>query len=393
MELKKIRDTLINVVILFFIMFVAFCVRIKFLNFQSGDYVNFLSGWYDFIKLHGGFRALKYNFADYTPPYLYILTIGTYLNISKLHYIKYLTFAFELFAALFILLIVQKRYKNNKIAYVAFGCVLFIPTVIFNGVIWAQCDIIYTSFCLGSIYFIMCNKQIKSLIFYGIAISIKLQAIFIMPLFGVLLFKRRIKFMHLFIIPLTYIVLIVPSLLIGRPFKDLLLIYCHQTSEYKLMTMNAPNIYQWYVEKMGISEQSVIKYGILLGIVVVSVIVLLSIRYIKNITDDVIVELSLLFAIVAPFLLPKMHQRYFFLADVLSLLYAFYFPKRYYLAIFVPIISMFSYYPFLFNKVLVPQPILALMMLIFVCRVIYYFAERIYLNSKITNDFTDNKLN
>ncbi|MEQ8155950.1 MAG: hypothetical protein ABRQ25_13850 [Clostridiaceae bacterium] len=376
MYLKKNKNIIIKTGILFLIIFAAFIIRNIFIDFKSIDYNVFLSVWYDFIKNKGGFNALKHNFSDYTPPYLYLLTFGTYLNINKLHYIKYLTFIFEIVAALFVMLIVNKRYNNYKVACAAFGCTLFIPTVICNGAIWAQCDIIFTSFILGSIYFIMCNKPIKSLIFYGIALSFKLQAVFILPLFGVLLFKNRVKFQHLFIIPLTYIIFIIPNALLGRPLKELLLVYMNQSREYQALTMNAPNIYQWYNENLTLPH--IEKLGVLLTLIVVLAIFYLSIKYIKVLTDEAIVELTLIFAIVVPFLLPHMHERYFFIADVFALVYAFYFPRYWCLGVIVPCVSFFSYYPYLLGGTPVPLRILALIMLLSGIIVVYNLSAGIY---------------
>lgn len=58
---------------LFFIVLIAFLVRRKFLDFQSGDYTDFLSPWYDLIKGNGGVRALKSNFSNYTSTYIYFV--------------------------------------------------------------------------------------------------------------------------------------------------------------------------------------------------------------------------------------------------------------------------------------------------------------------------------
>ena len=54
-----------------------------------------------------------------------------------------------------------------------------------------------------------------------------------------------------------------------------------------------------------------------------------SIKYIKVIKYENVIELALLLAVIVPFLLPRLHERYFFMADIISLLYAFCFPKNF----------------------------------------------------------------
>jgi len=331
------------------IIWLALIVRIPGLPSVNQDYNAFLSRWFDTIKTNGGFSALKNSMGDYTQPYLYLLTLGTYTNINKLFYIKILPFIFEIMAAFFIMKIVNMKYKNEKIGYLSFGILLLIPTVILNGSVWGQCDIIYTAFVIASIYYILREKPITSILFYGIALSFKLQAIFILPLFLILLFKNRIKIYHLLLIPLSYLVLSIPSLIVGRPLKDILLTYVNQSSEYTNLTYNAPSIYQWFTSSFFSNTTLIGNIGIIFTLVVVLSIIYISVRYIKVIKYETIIELSLLFAVIVPFLLPRMHERYFFMADIISLLYAFCFPKKLYVAIIIPLISLFCYLPFLYN--------------------------------------------
>lgn len=347
MDINKIL--LKKFLILASIIWLALLIRIPGLPFMSGDYNAFVSRWFDTIKVNGGFAALKNAMGDYTQPYLYLLTIGTYTNINKLFYVKMISFVFEIMAALFIMKIVSIKYKNPKLVYLSFGLLLVIPTVIFNGAVWAQCDIIFTSFVIGSIYYILCEKPVTSLIFFGIALSFKLQAIFILPLFGILLFKNRIKIYHLLLIPLSYLVLSLPSLIVGRPLNDILLTYVNQSGEYKNLTYNAPSIYQWIPSNL-FSDTTLVGYiGILITFVVVLIIIYTSVKYIKVLKYENIIELSLLLAVIVPFLLPRMHERYFFMADIISLLYAFCFPKKFYIAIIIPLVSLLCYLPFLYN--------------------------------------------
>lgn len=64
-----------------------------------------------------------------------------------------------------------------------------------------------------------------------------------------------------------------------------------------------------------------------------------------------VVLLTTLFAIMVPFFLPRMHDRYFYLADALSVVAAFYFPHRLWpVPVLVQFASYFCYVPFLFGR-------------------------------------------
>lgn len=79
---------------------------------------------------------------------------------------------------------------------------------------------------------------------------------------------------------------------------------------------------------------------------------------------DIIIKLATVSAILTPFVLPHMHERYFFPADVLSIIYAFYFPGFFFIPILVISASFFSYLPVIFFNDLTPLliPYLAVLM-------------------------------
>ena len=73
-----------------------------------------------------------------------------------------------------------------------------------------------------------------------------------------------------------------------------------------------------------------------------------------------------MFAIAIPFLLPEMHDRYFYLADVLSIVAAFYFPRMFYIAVGVQLCSLLSYAPYLINTEIIGLSYVAVGVLILV---------------------------
>jgi Gpi18-like mannosyltransferase len=67
-----------------------------------------------------------------------------------------------------------------------------------------------------------------------------------------------------------------------------------------------------------------------------------------------------------PFVLPKMHERNFYPADVISIIFALYFPRLFFVPIVMNVISFFSYQPTLFGVEPVPISLLAFGVLILV---------------------------
>src|SRR5215217_8436860 len=144
--------------------FLALALRFSLFNFESIDYRLFLSPWYDFIVSKGGVSALGYEFADYTPPYLYLLTLATYLPLPKLYAIKLISISFDFLLAFFVLLIVRLKYENRVVWMSSFFVALFAPTVFINSALWGQSDATYTSMLVASISFAIRQRPSLSLL-------------------------------------------------------------------------------------------------------------------------------------------------------------------------------------------------------------------------------------
>ena len=337
--------------------FLALALRLSLFYFESGDYLVFLSPWYDSIVSYGGFSALEYAFSDYSPLYLYLLTLATYLPLPKLYAIKLVSISFDFLLALFVLLIVRLKYENRVVWVSSFFAALFAPTVFVNSALWGQSDATYASMLVASIYFAIQRRPNLSVFFFSVGLSFKLQAVFLFPLFIVLFLKRRVPIYSFLIIPATYMVTLLPAWLAGRPLVELLMTYPAQAGQHALLTQYAPNLYWWvpYDSLSAPQPDSILLLnrilswgGIVFTALLVGLLCLVSWRSPVPLDKDVIVKLSLVSVLLLPFTLPHMHDRYFFAADVISIIYAFYWPKRFFIPIIVGAASLFSYMPFLF---------------------------------------------
>jgi Gpi18-like mannosyltransferase len=327
--------------------FLALALRLSLFDFESMDYQWSFGPWYDFIVSIGGPSALRYEFSNYAPPYLYLLTLATYLPLPKLYAIKLISISFDFLLAFFVLLIVRLKYDNKVVWISSFFVALFAPTVFINSALWGQSDATYTSMLVASIYFMIRQRPSLSLLFFSIAFAFKLQAVFLFPVFIVLFLKGRVPIYSFLIIPATYLISILPAWLLGRPLMELLMTYKAQAALYKELTLNAPNLYQWLPNDLGLFE----KPGLVLAALLACLLCLVSWRSAVPLDGEIIVKLSLASALLLPFTLPHMHERYFFAADVFSIIYAFYSPKRFFIPLVVGAASLFSYLPFLFIEV------------------------------------------
>jgi Gpi18-like mannosyltransferase len=344
-ELTKSR-TIPAVVAAALAVVLAVVIRVELYDFQSSDYRAFVAQWYDFIKANGGFAAMRYQFADYNMPYLYLIAVLTYLPVPVLAGVKTISVLGDLLLAFFVYRLVALTYPRGWTAFAAAVAVALLPTVVMNGAMWGQCDSIYAAFGVGGLYFAVRSRPWLACVFFGVALAFKLQVIFLLPVLAVLVLRRKIPWLALLAIPATVVALDVPALLAGASPAGLLNVYLNQMGEYSQLTLNAANIYQ--LIDFGTNTGVVRNIAILVtGEAVVGLVLYAMVnRTLLNAAR--IVLLGAVFVVLVPFLLPAMHERYFYLADVLSVVAAFYLPQRLWpVPVLVQFASAFSYVPFL----------------------------------------------
>jgi Gpi18-like mannosyltransferase len=334
-------------------------LRYSLFPYESLDYKGFLRGWYDFIA-GNGFRAFGQDFSNYNPPYLYLLAIviNVFPFLSKIVAIKLISVIFDLILAWFVYKLISLKYPGSVIA--VFGClaVLFAPTVFLNSACWGQADSIYTAGLAACIYWILTNKQWRAMAAFGFALAVKAQAIFFAPLLLVLLLKRRISWKPMILIPTIYILALVPAWVAGRNFSELLLTYVSQSTNYRELSKNAPNFFEWFPD----SAYSVLyPAGLILAATIVLILIAAYLKSSQKMENDLIIQSAFVFVLIVPYFLPKMHERYFYPADIFSIAYAFYFPKYFFVPIVVIFCSFLAYLPYLL-KVPIPISILSVVL-------------------------------
>ncbi len=343
----------------------ALALRGQCLSFESVDYKTSLLVWYDFIQSHDGIHALKETFANYSPPYLYWLVFAAtaLAGVPKVIAIKLLAIVFDGVCAGFVYGIVRLKYPTGKRAIAAFCTILFLPTVFLNSSLWGQCDSIYTTGAVACLYFLLRQRPVPAFLSLGLGFAFKQQALFLAPLLLILWAKGRVKGWMFLLLPATYLVAVLPAWAMGRSLLDLLQIYTGQMEGYRHLTKNAPNLYQWISNRY---------YDLMvpLGLAVTAIVLLgLGWRVYRSrteLTPDRLLQLALTIVFLVPFLLPKMHERYFFMADVLSVVSAFYRPQFFWMPILIQLSSLLTYTDFLLGERWVSFKVLSLVLMVFV---------------------------
>ena len=225
---EGIANTPKRIIICAALLGLAMLLRGLAFDYRTGDYNDFLSHWANFYRINGGFSALNASVGNYNLPYLYFLALFSYIDVPDLYLIKLLSVFFDVILAWGIARLVYTFTNRRSTVMAAFLVTLFLPTVYLNGALWGQCDSIYTAFAVWSIVFALNDRPILSVVSIALSFAFKLQAVFIMPVFLIFLFAKKMKWYHLAAFPVTYAVTTLPAVIAGRPFKDAILLYFNQ---------------------------------------------------------------------------------------------------------------------------------------------------------------------
>lgn len=338
------------------ILVAALALRVPMLSHQTYDYQDFLAPWVQFFRQNGGFQAIRQPLGDYNVPYLYFLAAFSYLPIADLYLIKALSMVFDLLLA-FTGGRLARRVFGGKYAYpAAFSILLLLPTVVLNGAYWGQCDSLYAALTLLALTDALDSHPARSVVWLGIAFSFKLQTIFLIPLWCVLWYAKRLKFRHLCLFPVSYFATILPALLLGKPLGDILIVYFNQTGQYHdRLTLNAPSLFALIPYGAEVDADLLAKLGIGAAFLLVLGLLLWLFFYRSRLTDQHILTAGLILAIGVPLLLPYMHDRYFFLADALSVIWAVGAYRRAPVPVCVQVASFGGYHAYLVLRYAFPM--------------------------------------
>ena len=328
-----LRSTL-SVVFSALLLGAAFGLRVWCLDYETLDYQNFLRVWVDFFRQNGGFTALRYPIGNYNIPYLYFLALFSYLPVKDLYLIKLLSILFDVLLAWAAMGVVRKLGAGEKARLGCFFAVLFLPTVVLNGSLWGQCDSIYVALAVMSIYWALEDRPVLAMLAITLSFGFKLR--------------------HFTLFPLFYVLLVLPAVLLGRPFVETLTLYFNQTGSIGSgLNYNSPSIFGifWHVE----NEALAAKLAVAAAFAFMALVLIICYVNRKRLSDRAMLAAAVLLAVGIPFLLPHMHDRYFFAADILTLVLAFSVWQLSPAAVLCQFASLLGYHAYLKMRYLLPM--------------------------------------
>ena len=318
-HLEELKELIYFLVITLF----AIIARISAKDYISVDANIFLLPWYDEIKAGGGIIALKNQIGDYGVPYQFLIALMTYIPVKPLYTYKTLScffdFGLALVGAKFAALLANNKSKGLFLK--AYGALLFLPTIIMNSAIWAQCDAMYTFFVILALYHLYKGRSVTAFLCWGIALALKLQAIFVVPFIIYCWVKeRKFSIWGGGISLLTNYIMYIPGFIMGRSFLTPFSIYAKQAGIYRDMYLNFPSF--WVLFGNDYANLKMIAILLTIGILGTGLFILMD-SNIKIEEPQQFIKLLIWSLWACVLFLPSMHERYAYLLDTVLLISIF----------------------------------------------------------------------
>ena len=331
---------------------VSLAIQVSWFPTPTGDYTYAIKNWFGILQTSPGLSAFSQPFSDYAPLYLYLLKLLSLLPFDSLYSIKALSLLANIAIAALAALIARDlsgRCNRGQI-FLVFSLFMCVPTMAINTSLWGQVDALYAAPVIASFYFILRDRPFLASVLFGVAISIKLQSIFFLPVLAGYLFRKRETAAYILVPPMIFFLTVLPTAFEGR-FLYWFLIYARQVGEFTELSLSAPSAFA-FVNNLSLArpQQDVLFWAGIVLAAACGIGIANLVQRTSRLKAATIALLGLLCVLVVPYFLPRMHERYFFLADMFACLYLIFEPRRWYLATTVVFASLVSYMPYLFGS-------------------------------------------
>jgi Gpi18-like mannosyltransferase len=341
----------------------AFLVRLPMLDATNFDLNDHFLPWLDSIRTQGFWQAIATPFSrwGYTPFYSYALGLADALFPSGTDgkvVIKSVSIVFDFIAAGLMFLIARMRWQQGNMPLIAYGAVLFAPTVLLNSTWWGQSDIIFSSFLLACIAALLAKRPMLAMLAFSVACAIKLQAAWLGPFILLMALRGEVRWLSFALIPLTYLIIAIPALLAGRSLPEVLTIYLTQAGTQTSFGYQVPSLVLLldYVAKAQLAWLSKV-----LVLVAAATSLLFAWRGRqggqRKLDAETLLVAAMVSVLLVPTLLPHMHERYFFPADMLGIALAVWIPRYWPVAVLAQFTSFCAYTSWVFGTWLLTLPV------------------------------------
>lgn len=296
----------------------AMLLRWTGIRFVGVDYEVCLEPWYQQLKEGGTLAALAEYEGDYNLFYITILYLLTLVPIEPIVSIKMVSILFD-YAVAFALMKAamaagEGAEQSRYYGVAAYGLALCNPVAVINSGYLAQSESIWAGLALLSFWYLWQEKPVKGMWLLGTALAMKLQAVFILPIAMILYFyKKKFSILHLLWIPVAIQALCIPAIIGGCGIDVAYRTYLRLMGEYPFMYYYYPNIWTFF------QEAPYYLFGKVAIALALTALLMFAILFVQSGRGHVMkdyLEYVAWTTMTCAMLLPCMHERYNYIAEL-----------------------------------------------------------------------------
>lgn len=248
-------------------------------------------------------------------------------------------------------------------SFLAYAVVIMLPVLSAGSAMWGMGDSVFVFFAVLSLLLLTKEKGTAALICYGVSLFLSRYAFFLLPVYAIAFMQKKVKFAA-FLAPLC-----------GVWFRNGL---CANDGELSfpifeaerlmsltrgqnLLSYNRPNFFQIIGPDKFVTEYTLVFKSLTAVIMLVTVVLVLQKQ--EELKSGKIVSLSLLLAMVIPFVMPQMDERCGLLADILAVIFVMKYTDMYYVAVIHVIVSYIAYSAYFRGEPVIPLCYVAFVMM------------------------------
>ena len=291
------------------------------------DFTIFLNPWLNALREQGP-AIVGTDFANYHPPYLYIIWLFSLVIPDNLSVIKVVAVLGDILLAASVYGVVKQVLPHGYVKYVAACAVTLLPTVIINSAFWGQCDAFYAACLLFALMYAIKGNGAGMWALVGAAVAFKTQGIFLIPFALFVTLAQKHSLTVFAYAALVLIGSLGAPLLFGVQVDQLIAYYLTDLSPMwgrEMLSWWCANIMAWLPDTQyylwhyaGIAAYLLINIGFALygwrmrG---------------AGVSPQWLIALATLSTMLSTFVLPQMHERYYFPSEVLLFVLAVLTPR------------------------------------------------------------------
>lgn len=233
---------------------------------------------------------------------------------------------------------------SNKIkAYLGYAIVLMLPVLSAGSAMWGMGDSVFVFFAVLSLLLLTKGKGNAAVIVYGISMFLSRYAFFLLPVFAIAFMQKKTKLIS-YLAPVCGAWfrngIVVGEGPISFPVFEAERVLSLTRGE-NLLSYNWPNFFQIIGPDKFVTEYALVFKSI--SAVIMLAVVVLVLQKNEELVSEKIVSLSLLLAMIFPFIMPQMDERCGLLADILAVIFVMKYVDMYYVSVVHVIISYIAY--------------------------------------------------